>query len=61
MPPPVVKTIRDLIYWEYAKLIAGSAVGDRKNYDFVMYTFNNLRKGNLKPSTILRENKTLVM
>ena len=30
MPPPVVKTIRDLIYWEYAKLIAGSAVGSRK-------------------------------
>jgi len=26
MPPPAVKTICDLIYWEYAKLVAGSAV-----------------------------------
>ncbi len=60
MPPPVVKTVRDLIYWEYSKLIAGSAVGSRKNYGFVMYTFNNLRNGDLKPSTILRENKILV-
>jgi len=55
-----VKTIRDLIYWEYAKLIAGSTVGDRKNYGFVMHAYKKLRDGTLHPSAILRENKMLV-
>ncbi len=57
MPPPVVKTIRDLIYWEYAKLIAGSTVGDRKAWGFVMHSFKKLRDGSICPSSILRENK----
>jgi len=60
MPPKNVQTIRDLIYWEYAKLIAGSAVGDRKNYRFVMYTYKRLQTKQLIPSAILRENKLLV-
>lgn len=60
MPPKNVRSIRQLIYWEYAKLIAGSAVGDRKNYRFVMYTYQKLEKGQLHPSAILRENKLLV-
>lgn len=60
MPPPAVKTIRDLIYWEYAKLIAGSAVKDRKNWGFVMHIFKKLQRGHMKPSDILRENKLLV-
>jgi hypothetical protein len=59
MPPKNVRTVRDLIYWEYAKLIAGSAVGDRKNYRFAMYAFKRLRERRLHPSTILRENKAL--
>lgn len=57
MPPPIVKTIRDQIYWEYAKLIADSAVHDRKNYAFVMHSFCKLRDGAMHPSSILRENK----
>jgi len=60
MPPPAVKTIRDLIYWEYAKLISGSAVGNRKNRAFCMHTFVKLRDGQIHPSTILRENRLLV-
>lgn len=60
MPPRNVKTIRQLIYWEYAKLIAGRAVGDRKNFAFVMYTYKKLDAGHMQPSTILRENKLLV-
>jgi hypothetical protein len=60
MPPRNVRSIRDLIYWEYAKLIAGSAVGNRKNYGFVMYTFKRLREQKLHPSAILRENQALV-
>ena len=60
MPHASVKTIRDLIYYEYAKLIAESAVGDRKNYRFIMYTFGQLKNGKKHPSAILRENKMLI-
>jgi hypothetical protein len=61
MPPKGVRTVRQLIYWEYAKLMAGSAVGDRKNYAYVMYCYKRLDGGKLNPSTILRENKLLVL
>lgn len=60
MPPTAVKTIRDLIYWEYAKLVSGSAVGDRKNYGFIMHTYIELKHGEKHPSDILRENKILI-
>lgn len=60
MPPRNIKTVRDLIYWEYAKLISGSAVGNRKNYGFVMHTFKKLKESRIHPSAILRENKKLV-
>lgn len=57
MPHASVKTIRDLIHWEYAKLISGSVTGDRKCWGFVMTTFHKLRDGHIHPSAILRENK----
>ncbi len=59
MPPKNIKTLRDLIYWEYSKLIAGSAVNNRKNYGFVMHTFESLKEQKIHPSAILRENKKL--
>ncbi|MBI5024482.1 MAG: HNH endonuclease [Candidatus Omnitrophica bacterium] len=55
MPPKAVKTIRDLIFWEYAKLISGSALQDRKNYGFVMHNFKKLQSGEKKWSAVLRE------
>ncbi len=61
MPPKNVRTIRQLIYWEYAKLIAGSVVKDRKNFAFVMHSYKKLESGRMNPSTILRENKLLVL
>jgi 5-methylcytosine-specific restriction endonuclease McrA len=60
MPPPAVKTVRDLIYWEYAKLIAERAVGSRRQWGFVMDRFRKLVEGRIKPSDIIRENKLLV-
>ncbi len=60
MPHASVKTIRDLIYWEYAKLISGSTTGDRRNYAFVMHAYQSLRAGATHPSAIIRENKMLV-
>ena len=55
MPPGAVKTIRDLIFLEYAKLICGSALQDRKNYGFVMHNFKKLQSGEKKWSAVLRE------
>jgi HNH endonuclease len=60
LPPKHVRTIRELIYWEYAKLVSGSAVGDRKNFRFVTYTYNRFKKNLIHPSSILTENKMLV-
>lgn len=60
MPPKNVRTVRELIYWEYAKLISGAAIGDRKNYGFVMHTYKRLLAGKMEPSAILRENQMLV-
>lgn len=55
MPPKAIKTVRDLIFWEYAKLISGAAVSSRKNFGFVMHTFKRLQRGEMKWSEILRE------
>ncbi len=60
MPPKHVRTVRQLIYWEYAKLMAGSAVGDRRNFRYVTYCYKKLDAGKLTPSAILRENQLLV-
>ena len=47
MPPPVVKTVRDLIYWQYAKIISGSAGFGKTNYRFVMSRFKRLQCGDI--------------
>lgn len=44
MPPAAVKTVRDLLHWQYAKLIARSA-GYDKNYGFIMERFKKLQSG----------------
>ena len=47
MPPPVVKTVRDLIFWQYAKIISGSAGFGKTNYRFVMSRFKRLQCGDI--------------
>jgi len=47
MPPPVVKSVRDLIFWQYAKIIAESAGFGKKNYGFVMKKFGQLKEGEI--------------
>lgn len=59
MPPSAVKTIRDLIFWQYAKLIARSA-GMGEQYRFIMKTFKDLQSGKKKWSNILREDKKIL-
>ncbi len=55
MPPPAVKTIRDLIYWQYAKIIAESAGRGKSQYGFVMNRFKKLVSGEISWSTAIRE------
>ncbi len=45
MPPAVVKNIQDLIYWQYAKIIAQSAGFSKKDYGFVTSKFKQLNQG----------------
>ena len=55
MPPPAVKTVRDLIYWQYAKIISESAGAGKKQYSFVMDRFRKLASGGISWSTTIRE------
>src|SRR3989304_1358021 len=47
MPPHAIKTIRDLIYWQYSKIIADSAGIGKKNWGFVMDRFKKLQQGEI--------------
>jgi hypothetical protein len=62
MPDRSVHTIRDLIHYQYAKIIAKSAFGEpngkdvkKKHYGFIHNTLNDLRSGRKKWSDITRE------
>ena len=55
MPPPAVKTIRDLIYWQYAKIISESAGFGKRQWGFVMNRFKKLRSGEICWATSIRE------
>lgn len=47
MPPPAVKTIRDLIYWQYSKIISHSAGFGKNNWRFIMDKFKKLQQGEI--------------
>ncbi len=47
MPPSAVKTIRDLIFWQYAKIISTSSGIGKKNYGFIMTKFKELQTGEI--------------
>ncbi len=42
MPPPAIKTVRDLIFWQYAKIITESAGIGKRNWGFVMSRIKQL-------------------
>lgn len=54
MPPPYVKTIREEIYYEYAKLISRSAY-DSLQRGFITDRFKKLRDGEISISDTIRE------
>jgi len=47
MPPPAVKTVKDLIFWQYAKIISDSAGLGKRNWGFVMRKFKQLQQGEI--------------
>lgn len=55
MPPKAVKTIRALIFWQYAKIISESAGYGKKQFGFVMDRFQKLSSGQINWSTSIRE------
>ncbi len=55
MPPSAVKTLRQLIFWQYAKIIAESAGFGKGNYGFVMDRFKKLDSGEMEWSGSIRE------
>ena len=55
MPPPIVKTIRDQIFWQYAKLISKSAGFGINQRPFQMNRFIALRDGKINWSSTVRE------
>lgn len=55
MPPAAVRTVKDLIYWQYAKIISNSAGVGKTNYGFVMDRFKRLRSGGIRWSSSIRE------
>ncbi len=54
MPPPYVKTIREEILYEYAKLISRSAYGTLQR-GFITERFQKLRDGDIAISDTIRE------
>lgn len=64
MPDREVKTVRDLIFYQYAKLIVRSSFNyknggeaKKKSYGLIKNKFRELRDGTIKWSTITREDK----
>lgn len=55
MPPNAVKTVRDLIFWQYAKIISESAGAGKRQYAFVMDRFKKLQSGEIEWSGAIRE------
>lgn len=48
MKPKSVKTVADVIYYYYAWLVIAEASGMKKQYGFVNFTYNRLKKGEIK-------------
>jgi hypothetical protein len=63
MPDRDVKTIRDLIYYQYSKIIAKSVFGEfskKSDYGFIKSTFRDLKSGAKQWSEITREDKQFI-
>jgi hypothetical protein len=55
MPPKAVRTIGDLLFWQYAKIISESAGFGKNNFGFIMDRYKKLKSGEIEWSTSIRE------
>jgi hypothetical protein len=55
MPPKYVKTIREEIYYEYAKLMLRSTFHGQLQYGFITSKFKELKSGTISMSDTIRE------
>jgi hypothetical protein len=55
MPPGAVKTVRDLIYWQYAAIMTGAATGRKNEWALRMSFLGKLKSGEIVWSTAVRE------
>jgi hypothetical protein len=55
LPPTTVNTLREEIYWQYAKLISKSAGFEIRDRAFQMATFIKLRDGKIRWSSAIGE------
>lgn len=60
LPPRGVRTIRDLVYWEYAKLI-GKSAGFEKNYGFIMSRYTKLKSGQIHISGLEKDDEKVLI
>ena len=52
MPPAAIRDLRDLMYWQYAKIIADSAGVGKTQWAFVMERFKKLQSGEIEWDSI---------
>jgi len=55
MPPSAVKTVRDLLFWQYAAIMTGAATGDKREWALRMSIFGKLQRGEIVWSTSVSE------
>lgn len=55
MPPSAVKTVRQVIFWQYAKIISESAGMGKQNYGMIMSTYKKLCNEDISWSSSVRE------
>ena len=55
MPPPAVKTVRDLIYWQYTSIMTLAATGKKNEWALRMSFLKKLKRGDIVWSTSVRE------
>lgn len=55
MPPLAVKTVKQVIFWQYAKIVSESAGMGKQNYGMIMNTYKKLCRGDICWSSSVRE------
>jgi hypothetical protein len=55
MPPKSIKTVKDIIFYQYAKIIANSSGFGKDNYAIIMSAWKRLKNGEIHWSSSVRE------